>query len=259
MSDVAMSADGLPIHFDVHGDGSPEVVLVHGWGCDRRHWQQSFEHFAAQRTVVSLDLGGHGESGLDRDAWTMSAFGQDVVAVVEKLDLRRAVLVGHSMGGAVVVEAALRVPERLLGIIGVDTFKSLDRVLTRAEVEGGMEPFRQNFARATDDFVRSEMFLPTSDAALVDRVAAAMSAAPPRIGLDSGEQFDGHGADLQTGLKNLQVPAMLINSDFQPTDTAAAERYGIRVELMSGTGHFPMLEDPATFNGLLENALQRFA
>ena len=50
---------------------------------------------------------------------------------------------------------------------------------------------------------------------------------------------------------------MLINSDFQPTDSAAAERYGITTELMSGAGHFVMLEDSETFNRVLENALNR--
>jgi pimeloyl-ACP methyl ester carboxylesterase len=257
MSDYAVSADGLPIYYDVQGEGSPELVFVHGWCCDRSYWQEQTSYFASEYTVVSLDLGGHGDSGLDRDAWTMAAFGQDVVAVVEKLDLRQVVLIGQSMGGTVVVEAAQQISGRVKGIIGVDTFKSLGQVRTREDVDAENEPFRRDFAQATDDFVHSAMFVPTSDAALVDRIAKDMAAAPPRIGLDAGERLDSHDAALQAGLQKLQVPVMLINSDFQATNKAAAELYGITLDLMSGTGHFVMLEDPETFNRLLKNDLQR--
>jgi pimeloyl-ACP methyl ester carboxylesterase len=58
--------------------------------------------------VVAIDLAGHGESGVGRKAWTMPTFGDDLVAVVERLALADAVLIGHSMGGDVIVEAALQ-------------------------------------------------------------------------------------------------------------------------------------------------------
>ena len=64
------------------------------------------DHFAFQYTVVAIDLGGHRESGLNQDTWTMVAFGQDVVAVVEQLELHQVILIGNSMGGTVSVEAA---------------------------------------------------------------------------------------------------------------------------------------------------------
>ena len=51
--------------------------------------------------MVAVDLGGHGESGMGREHWTMEAFGDDVAAVVRGLGLERVILVGHSMGGYV--------------------------------------------------------------------------------------------------------------------------------------------------------------
>ncbi len=99
MRDVAASADGIPLAYEVHGTGRPALVFVHGWSCDRRYWSKQIDYFAQRYQVVVLDLAGHGESGLGRRAWTIPAFGQDVVAVVEKLGLKEAVLIGHSMGG----------------------------------------------------------------------------------------------------------------------------------------------------------------
>ena len=55
----------------------------------------------------------------------MPAFGADVVAVIEKLGLRDVVLIGHSMGGDVIVEAARALPERIIGLVWVDTYNTL--------------------------------------------------------------------------------------------------------------------------------------
>jgi pimeloyl-ACP methyl ester carboxylesterase len=98
-SHIALSADGVPIHYDVQGTGALALVFVHGWCCDRHSWDRQVDAFAPSYTVVRLDLAGHGASGQARTQWTMAAFGQDVVAVVEQLRLVQVVLIGHSMGG----------------------------------------------------------------------------------------------------------------------------------------------------------------
>jgi len=72
---VAISGDGVPIHYDVQGNGALALVFVHGWCCNRRYWDRQMGHFAAQYTVVGLDLAGHGASGRDRTQWTVPAFG----------------------------------------------------------------------------------------------------------------------------------------------------------------------------------------
>lgn len=64
------------------------------------------EEFADTRQAVAVDLAGHGDSGADREAWTIPAFAEDVAAVVRHLGLEDVVLIGHSLGGPVVVAAA---------------------------------------------------------------------------------------------------------------------------------------------------------
>jgi hypothetical protein len=88
--------DGVEIRYEVAGSGEPALVFVHGWSCDRSYWRAQVDHFAASHRTVALDLGGHGESSLGREDWTMASFAGDVRAVVEALDLRGVVLVGHS-------------------------------------------------------------------------------------------------------------------------------------------------------------------
>jgi pimeloyl-ACP methyl ester carboxylesterase len=125
---IVDSADGIPISYRVRGEGKPAVVFVHGWTAHQGNWEYQVKHFAESHTVVTLDLGGHGESGRGRASWIVPAFGEDVAAVVTELDLDEVVLVGHSLGGPVVVAAAALIPERIIGVVGVDTLKNAENV-----------------------------------------------------------------------------------------------------------------------------------
>src|SRR5688572_6013186 len=76
-SKTVESFDGVPISYEVHGNGSPALVFVHGWSCDPTYWAAQVEPFAANYKVVTIDLAGHGESGTQRSDWTMESFGED--------------------------------------------------------------------------------------------------------------------------------------------------------------------------------------
>jgi pimeloyl-ACP methyl ester carboxylesterase len=259
MKDVAISTDGIPIHFEVHGAGTPALVFVHGWSCDRGYWEKQIGHFARQYQVVTVDLAGHGESGLDRQTWTMPAFGEDVVAVADKLGLEQVVLIGHSMGGPVIIEAARRMPARVIGLVGVDTYRNIGQTWTREQVDEILAPFRANFVEATQKFVR-DMFIPESDHALVERIIADMSAAPPEVAIGAmGGNRRNASSNLMTALQEIKAPIVAINSDYRPNDIEAAQRCGIKVVFMSGVGHFVMMEDAETFNRLLEEVVKEFA
>ena len=110
------------------------------------------------------------------------------------------------------------------------------------------------FVKGVSTFARS-WFVPTSDPKLVERVVAAVSAAPPHIAIGAFEALLGHGLDLQAGFQEIKASMIAINSC--QTNLEAAQRYGIAVMQMSGVGHFVMLEDPQTFNRLLDEAVQR--
>ena len=98
---------------------------------------------------------------------------------------------------------------------------------------------------ATRTLVRS-MFVPTSDPPLVERMVAAMSAAPPHIGIGWLEALWGQDRNLQAGLQEITARKIAINSCYCPTNRAAAQQYGIEVMLMGGVRHFVMLEDAPT-------------
>jgi pimeloyl-ACP methyl ester carboxylesterase len=190
-SHVALSAEGIPIHYDVHGNGTTALVFVHGWCCDRRYWDRQIAHFAPRYTVVCLDLAGHGASGRDRTQWTIPAFSQDIVAVVEQRGLEQVVLIGHSMGGTVIVEAARRLPTAVIGVVCVDTWQNVEQQWTPGQIAEMVSPFHTNFVEAMHTFVQAR-FVPTSAPMVVEHVMAEMSAAPPHIAIGAITQLWGN-------------------------------------------------------------------
>ena len=186
----------------------------------------------------------------------MAAFGKDVVAVVKKLELDHVILVGHSMGGPVVVEAAQHMPDRVIGLVAVEAFHELDMERTPQEVENILEPFEQDFASTTQASVKENLFASASDSLLIAYISSDMAAAPPNVALPALRNLLLWRPAEK--LPKVPAPVKLINSDMTPTDLNAAKSFEVEIFVMSGVGHFPMLEDPGVFNTLLGNVVQEF-
>ena len=254
--EVVSSADGVPIHYHVAGAGEPTLVFVHCWTCDCHFWDHQVAHFAKRHRVVTLDLAGHGASGSAREDWTMSAFGQDVRAVVEALELEHFILIGHSMGGPVVLEAARGVSEaRLAGVIPVDSLHDLSDALDASAIEHQFQAFQSDYKLATEKLVREVLFLPSSDPTLIERVARGATAAPERVAVSALRNAWAY--DARQALEGLHAPLRAINTDRFPTNLAANRKMcrDYAVVIMKGLGHYPMLEDPDGFNRALESVL----
>jgi pimeloyl-ACP methyl ester carboxylesterase len=254
MAGFVASRDGVPIAYEVIGEGTPALLFVHGWSCDRSYWAGQIGRFSRAFRVVTIDLAGHGDSGLGRTSWTMEAFGGDVSTVVEALDLSRVILIGHSMGGDVIVEAARQLSGRVVALIWADAYKQLRTPRTREQLQTFLAPFRGNFVDATRTFVRG-MFRVGADEDLRERVAADMSAAPPRAALDALESAMSFDREIPGALQELRLPVIAINPESEANDIASMQRHGVEVLLMPGVGHFLMMEDAPRFNELLATAI----
>ena len=258
--DNALSADGVSITYEVRGEGEPALVFIHGWCCDRSYWSEQLPQFAEKYKVVAIDLAGHGESGLDRKEWTMGAFGDDVVAVVDKLNLEQVVLIGHSMGGFVILEAARQMPQLVIGLVGVDTLNDFEEKYTQEQFDNWITPLRADFVEGNKNNVRT-MFTPNSDSTLVEKIVADMSSAPQEVGLGALEgYFDFQSNEIIRVLQEVKTPITCINSDKYPTNVETNQHHSpaFKAKIMSGVGHFNMMEAPEEFNRLLEETIQEF-
>ncbi len=211
---VAISKDGTPIAYEVFGEGEPALVFVHGWSCDSRYWRAQVPVFSKAHRVVILDLAGHGNSGMSRSVYSMASFGEDVRAVTESSGSQKVILIGHSMGGSVIAEAARLMPERVIGLIGVDTLENIEYPMTQEELEKMTGPLQKEFQVGTRQFV-GEMISPQSDARLREWILSDMSAAPPEVALSAMNEMmtqyiTGEAAKL---FADIRIPVVTVNGD----------------------------------------------
>ena len=249
------AADGVEIRYDVAGTGDTTLVFVHCWTCNRRSWDESFAYFSKDYRVVRLDLAGHGESGKGRKHYTMGAFGGDVAAVADKLGLKRIVLIGHSMGGPVSLEAEKRLGARVIGVVGVDTFHiSFPMPKNDKEVAAFMKPFEDDFKGHGKKFMHS-MFTPQSDPVVIKRVDAMVSGVDQTMAIDAIKNiFAWYRSDAAASFARVGDRLRNINADpkgeNKPLDKS--------VMLIAGVGHFVAQEKPAEFNRVLESIVAGF-
>ena len=254
---VVPAADGVPIHYSVQGSGEPTLVFVHCWSCNRRLWDDQVSAFAKNHRVVTIDLPGHGESGQGRKTWSIESYGEDVKTVVTKLNLRRVVLIGSSMGGPISLEAARRMPERVIGIVPVDTLHNVEERLPADQLDSVLKQLRADYKTAVTGLLNQFFFAPETPVAVKNRVIAETTARPPELAVTILQAIFAY--DPAPAMKEIKVPIRAINSDLRPTGLEVNRKYAPQfdVVIMKGLGHYPMLEDPARFNELLADILRK--
>jgi pimeloyl-ACP methyl ester carboxylesterase len=249
------SFDGVPIAYTVAGEGAGALVFIHGWSCDRGYWTGQLDTFADDYRVIAIDLAGHGDSGTEREEWTIESLARDVEAVVEALELDSVVLIGHSMGGPVALHAARRMPDETVGIVGVDTLQNFEFELAEEQWDQWIGSFEADFDSACANMVDS-FFPEGADPELAREVRADMCDAPPAVATALFHDF--RRLDYRTLAREAGVPIRCINAPAFPTEVENNRRYVENYDayIMQDVGHFPMLERPEEFDRLLKQAIE---
>lgn len=257
---VAISRDKTPISYEVYGSGEPTLLFVHGWSCDSRYWRMQVDQFAKKYRVVVMDLAGHGHSGMGRACYSMQGFAEDVQAVAEAVGSKSLILIGHSMAGEIVAHAARLLPERVIGLIGVDSLDNIEYPLSRREAEAMIAPLLDDFRKESRTFIAT-MMRPEGDAAIREWILDDMSAAPADVAL---ETMEGYLFEYVTGatarvFDDIEVPVVCVNGDLWPVNLEANRRHirSFEVITVAGGDHFLMLNRANAFNQALEQAIYK--
>ncbi|WP_118975398.1 alpha/beta fold hydrolase [Taibaiella koreensis] len=252
--------EGVNISYTDTKNGDTTLLFLHGWGINQTYWRDQLTAFCPRYRVITLDLPGFGQSGKNRSNWTVQEYGKDVSALLAELDLRNVILIGHSMSGAIAVEAALTNPARVIGVIGVDNFKNISYVETaanKAEAATFYNTIRAHYREVVSEYSNQALFVPSTDSLVRRRVIRDICNSDSLIAVDVLEHSDNYPLDEK--LKALKKTIYLINSDATPTDTAAFRKDTISYYLLNigATGHYPMIEKPKEFNTLLQESINR--
>jgi pimeloyl-ACP methyl ester carboxylesterase len=244
---ICQAEDRVMIVYSACGAGEPALVFIHGGLADRSFWDAQLKAFGGNHRVIALDLAGHGESGANRTKWGLPEFGADVKAVADAEKLKKIILFGNSLGGPVAIEAALLLPGRVLGVVGVDTFQSLDYKTTPDEARSRAEAFQKNYAGSVKTMTRA-LFHADADPAIMADAERRMAKTSPDAAY--GMFLSLAGYDTAGSARRLTVPLRAINGDLYPTDVPGVRKIKPEFEviIMKHMGHYPMLERPYEFN-----------
>jgi pimeloyl-ACP methyl ester carboxylesterase len=257
------------MHCELSGDGSPAVVFVHGFACDHTDWTAQLEALSERHRVVTCDLRGHGcTPGKPQDC-SIETYGADVAELVTSRRLAPAVLVGHSMGCRVALEAARQRPGAAAGLVLIDGSLTGNGDPEAAEQAMREQIGAKGFRAFSEDFFR-DMFPVPFDGS--DEIVERARKLPVEIGLALFPRISRWDAQhMNTALAAVQVPLMVIQSTYMgPTlkreslqagqsspwlDRVRKYAPNAHIEIVLGAGHFVHMEAAEQVNALLQDFL----
>ncbi|MEO7215393.1 alpha/beta hydrolase [Mucilaginibacter sp.] len=250
--------NNISIAYTDTGKGDTTLLFVHGWCINKSYWVDQAAYFSRRYRVVAMDLAGYGQSGNNRDKWDTQAFASDVNAVIDQLKLKNVILLGHSMSGDIVLQAAINQPDKVIGIVGVDNFKSAgappQTAAQKKEIADAIAAMRKDFKKIAFQWFNEGLFSKTTSKPIKERILNDVAHADTVVAVASMEQ---QAYDEVPNLIKSKKKLYLINSDYQPTDTLWLVKNKIPYQVLEihNTGHFPMVEAPKEFNMQLEKVL----
>jgi pimeloyl-ACP methyl ester carboxylesterase len=238
----AIDREGVRIHYSEHGpaDGRPALLLSHGFSASTAMWEPNLPALAERHRVLAWDMRGHGSSGAPQDPalYSHELSVGDMAAVLDAAAVDRAVLVGMSLGGYLSLAFHVRHPERVAGLVLVDTGPGY---------------------RCDDERAAWNAFVERTAADLEERGEAALSTSREVSSRDTGALARAargimaqHDASVIESLPSVAVPTLVVvgaeDAPFLRAADAMAERIpGARKLVIEGADHAANMDDPEAF------------
>jgi pimeloyl-ACP methyl ester carboxylesterase len=245
--------------------GGSAVVLLHGFACSLDWWDDMVPPLARDHRVIRFDLLGHGGSEKPKKGYGMESQARLVAAALDRLGVRRAVVVGHSMGGSVATALAELRPRLVKSLVIVDSpSRAGDGKLPFTARLGFVPVLGQAIRRVVpDSMVRNGLESAFADGFKVpDRFVEDFRDMTYTSYDDSHRASDDYGEEqgLADRLAEASVPLLVIfGSDDDIVDPGSAQGFrtvpGARIVTIDGAGHSPHVERPQATARLIGNFL----
>lgn len=258
---IRLRADKVSMSYRHEGSGRYNIILLHGWCINNDFWEEQISFLSSSYNVYAPDLPGFGDSKAERDNWTMEEFALDVLDFIRTLELKNIILIGHSMSGGIMADVVIKSSGEIIGMIGVDNFKSVGSKLTDDEnyqIERFIERLHKDYKNTVKAYSETFLFVPSTSEKVRERVKDEFAETDPAISISSFRNLMAFSDKLGELLEMLPLKLFLINSDATPTDEKSLEeksKNGYEVLYIHDTGHYPMIEKPQDFNRLLNDAV----
>jgi len=251
--------DGHRIYYRSFGSGKTAMIFLSGWGCDTSLWENQVPALVPYSRVLLVDHLGHGGSDKPDIPYTLDLMTRAVNAVVENARASKVVVVGHSMGAAVAYEFARHCPEKTLALIWVDGTFGIP-IEVEQQIAGNRkraEEFRSpDYQEKVRRFI-DQLYVPETPMPVREKVTQTILSTPQHVlascleGLADPRLFEHDSLD---------IPAFAIFSSFwnpeRFIDLIEKTLPRFQYEVLTGVGHYPMLEKPEQVNASLTRFME---
>ena len=252
------------IEYKVVGSGSPTLVFVHGWCCNTSYWDEQVPYLSKKYQTVTLNLAGHGGSDLAREVMTMQEFGDDVASVINEMNLEESVLIGHSLGGIIILETAPLCYNKPIGLVGVDALRYFEGEMSQEIVNSQLQAMREDFPKGLAASIEG-LFHEKDSPEFRERCLFDMSRFSPKLGLNIiKEHFDylvdkNYLATLDN-IKGIPITVIARDVEIPQAHIETNRRYNpaFQAKIIPESGHFLQMSHPEEFNRLLDESVREF-
>jgi len=242
---------------------STTVLLIHGFPLDRRMWDAQVDSLSRLARVVTPDLQGSGRSAVTPGPYTMDLYADDLAGLLDRLEVRRAVVVGLSMGGYVAFALWRRHPERVLGLALLDTRAEPDSPQAQANRDLAIARIEKIGGRAYAGEMLPRLLAPANlgNGRIAGRAREIMASQPVPGTLEALRALRDR-PDSQPTLATVNVPALVIAGEedaLTPPAIAQAMAESIpnaRLAIVPRAGHLSPMENPRAVNRLLRRFIE---
>ncbi len=255
-----MTLNSVELYHEEFGQGTP-VIFLHGFPFDHTLWQPLVPLLQKEARLLLPDLRGAGQSPVPEGVYSMRDMAEDVVRLMDRLGIEKAVLVGHSMGGYISLAFAHAYLSRLSGLALVSTQSAADLSEKRqSRLKSAASVKRYGIKKLVEGML---LKLTTREAVIPGLRTMMMRSAP--VAVVGALKGMAERADMTDALAQIAVPSVVIaGTDDQiiPLEQARTMAqllpmsWGVEI---AGTGHVPMLEEPQQVAEALRPLLQRAA
>lgn len=257
--------EGHNIHYKEIGEGTENLVFLHGWGCDKNAWKNQEIHFKNKAKLILIDLAGFGQSSKDFKAYTIDLFAESTIALLKHLNLTQYHLIGHSLGHPIAKRIAESQPKSVESITIVDGvyFDFPKDPIEKENYEKALNGFTSMFSgeqrtQNIQSFVNS-LFIESSPADVRNYTDTTMLKVSTFVGSNTMQNL----IDEDVWKKNkieCRTLAVYANIPELPENNDSILRCwypNLEYHKMDSVGHFLMMEKPVQFNALLEEYIFR--
>jgi 2-succinyl-6-hydroxy-2,4-cyclohexadiene-1-carboxylate synthase len=244
------------------------VILLHGFMGSKSEWASVMDELARGFTCVAVDLPGHGSSlGLPDATYTIDGAARAVLGALDGVEIRRATIVGYSMGGRLALYLALRHPERCSGLFLESASPGIEDAAGRRARRGADEEKARrlesgDFEGFLEDWYRQPLFAPLArDGALLRRtIGARRRSDPAELARSLRGMGTGSQPSLWEELPGLRVPALAVAGELDEKFVGISRRMErlsqrVRAAIVPDAGHDVHDEAPGAYLALLRRYL----